>query len=130
MKLAIRCATAALAISITSSHALAALTVDAYRQMQKQHGEDNPAIALQVRMYLDGLLDGLFMLSHDLPEKKKTWCIPDDQQISDEMALELFEKELQMRGEEYAEFGELGIEIPFSLVMTDALQRTFPCKGK
>jgi hypothetical protein len=120
----------ALALALASARTLAALTVDDYRQMQKQHGDDNPAIELQVRMYLDGLLDGLFMLSHDLPAEKKTWCIPDNQQITDEMALELFKKELQMRGEEYAEFGELGIEIPFSLVMTDALQRTYPCKNK
>ena len=52
------------------------------------------------------------------------------QEITDEVALELFEKELQQRGKEYAEFAELGIQVPFSLVMVDALQRAFPCRGK
>ena len=113
-----------------ASTAQAALTVDGYREMQEKYGKDNEAIDLQVRMYLDGLLDGLFMATSDLPADKRTWCIPDDQQMTDELALKLFEKELKHRGAEYKEFSELGIQVPFSLVMVDALQRAFPCKGK
>lgn len=120
--------TIALVLTLAAGHAQAALTVDGYREMQEKYGKDNEAIELQVRMYLDGLLDGLFMLSHDLPEDKKSWCIPDDQEITDEVALQLFDNELKERGKEYAEFGELGIQVPFSLVMVDALQRAFPCQ--
>ena len=120
----------ALVLLLAAANANAALTVDGYREMQEKYGKDNEAIQLQVRMYLDGLLDGLFMLSHDLAEDKKSWCIADDQEITDDVALELFENELKHRGDEYAEFGELGIQVPFSLVMVDALQRAFPCKGK
>ncbi len=114
---------------LATTSAQAALTVDAYREMQEKHGKDNEAIELQVRMYLDGLLDGLFMASHDLPEDKKSWCIPDDQQLTDQLALELFENELKERADEYAEFSDLGIQVPFSLVMVDALNRAFPCKN-
>lgn len=110
--------------------AQAALTVDGYREMQEKHGKDNEAIELQVRMYLDGLLDGLFMASQDVADDKKSWCIPDDQQMTDELAFKLFQDELKERADEYAEFSELGIQIPFSLVMVDALQRAFPCKHK
>lgn len=115
---------------LLASSAQAALTVDSYREMQDKYGKDNEAIDLQVRMYLDGLLDGLFMATSDLPENKRSWCIPDDQQMTDELALNLFEKELKIREAEYTEFSELGIQVPFSLVMVDALQRAFPCKGK
>lgn len=118
-----------LVLLLSASTLEAALTVDGYREMQEKYGKDNEAIELQVRMYLDGLLDGLFMLSHDLPEDKKSWCIPEDQEITDEVALKLFENELVHRGDEYTEFGELGIQVPFSLVMVDALQRAFPCRG-
>ncbi|MEP5566627.1 MAG: hypothetical protein ABJN62_02225 [Halioglobus sp.] len=117
-------------ILMLTSAAQAALTVDGYREMQEKYGKDNEAIDLQVRMYLDGLLDGLFMGTSDVPEDKRSWCIPDDQQMTDELALKLFEKELKLRGGEYKEFSELGIQVPFSLVMVDALQRAFPCKGK
>lgn len=110
--------------------AQAALTVDDYEKMQKKHGKDNQALELQVRMYLDGLLDGLFMASRDVPREKPSWCIPDDQPMTDELALDLFEKELKTRKAEYAEFAELGIQIPFSLVMVDALQRAFPCQKR
>lgn len=107
-----------------------ALTVDDYQKMQQEHGKDNQALELQVRMYLDGLLDGLFMASRDVPQEKQSWCIPDDQPMTDELALELFEQELKARRAEYAEFAELGIQIPFSLVMVDALQRAYPCKRR
>ncbi|MEP4147959.1 MAG: hypothetical protein ABJL54_12095 [Halioglobus sp.] len=117
-------------LCLLASGAQAALTVDSYREMQDKYGKNNEAIDLQVRMYLDGLLDGLFMATSDLPENKRSWCIPDDQQMTDELALNLFEKELQIREAEYTEFSELGIQVPFSLVMVDALQRAFPCKGK
>ena len=40
----------------------------------------------------------------------------------------LFQKELKLRKDEYAEFSELGIDVPFSLVMVDALQRAYPCR--
>ena len=110
--------------------AQAALTVDDYEKMQKKHGKDNQALELQVRMYLDGLLDGLFMASRDVPREKQSWCIPDDQPMTDELALDLFEKELKTRKAEYTEFAELGIQIPFSLVMVDALQRAFPCQKR
>lgn len=118
----------ALVLLVLASGAQGALTVDDYQKMQKKHGKDNQALQLQVRMYLDGLLDGLFMASRDVPEDKRSWCIPDDQPMTDELALELFEKELKARRAEYAEFAELGIQIPFSLVMVDALQRAFPCQ--
>lgn len=108
----------------------AALTVDSYYEMQSKHGKDNEAINLQVQMYLDGLLDGLFMASQDVPKDKKAWCIPDHQQVTDQLARELFENELRERADEYAEFAELGIQVPFSLVMADALQRAYPCKSK
>ncbi len=114
-------------IFLLAGQAQAALTVDGYLEMQEKHGKDNAAIDLQVRMYLDGLLDGLFMGSSDVPEEKKAWCIPDDQQMTDELALKLFQKELKTRAAEYQEFSELGIQVPFSLVMVDALQRAFPC---
>ena len=117
----------ALIMSLAAASAQAALTVDGYYEMQKKHGKNNEALELQVRMYLDGLLDGLFMASSSLPKDKKSWCIPDDQQMTDELALKLFEKELKVRADEYAEFAELGIQVPFSLVMVDALQRAFPC---
>ena len=106
----------------------AALTVDGYRAMLAKHGKDNEAIDLQVRMYLDGLLDGLVMASSNLPEDKRSWCIPDSQPLTDELAYELFHKELKLRRVEYAEFSELGIDVPFSLVMLDALERRFPCE--
>ena len=117
----------ALIMSLAAASAQAALTVDGYYEMQKKHGKNNEAIELQVRMYLDGLLDGLFMASSNLPKDKKSWCIPDDQQMTDELALKIFENELKVRADEYAEFAELGIQVPFSLVMVDALERTFPC---
>ena len=118
----------ALALTLLlAANAHGALTVEGYYQMQEKHGRDNEAIELQVRMYVDGLLDGLFLISHDLPAEKRAWCIPDDQQITDEVAFELFEKELGLRKKEYAEFAELDIQVPFSLVMVDALQRAFPC---
>ena len=110
--------------------AQAALTVDDYQKMQKKHGKDNQALELQIRMYLDGLLDGLFMASRDVPRDKQSWCIPDDQPMTDELALQLFDKELKAREAEYTEFAELGIQIPFSLVMVDALQRAFPCNKR
>jgi hypothetical protein len=106
----------------------AALTVDGYRAMLAKHGKDNEAIDLQVRMYLDGLLDGLVMASSNLPDDQRTWCIPDSQPLTDELAYDLFQKELTLRGDEYAEFSELGIDVPFSLVMVDALERRFPCR--
>jgi hypothetical protein len=115
---------------LAASSAQAALTVESYHQMKKQHGADNEAIELQVRLYLDGLLDGLLMASRNVPEDRRTWCLPDDQEITGQLALELFENELQQRADEYAEFAELGIQIPFSLVMVDALQRAFPCPIK
>lgn len=118
---------AAVLLATRTTHA--ALTVDGYREMQRQHGKDNEAIELQVRMYVDGLLDGLFMASRNVPEDKQSWCIPENQPMTDELAYELFEKELELREEEYAEFSELGIDVPFSLVMVDALQRAFPCKA-
>jgi hypothetical protein len=121
--------TAIALMMLAAASAQAALTVEGYREMQKKHGKDNEAIELQVHMYLDGLLDGLFMASRNLPEDRKSWCIPDDQQMTDQLALELFESELRERADEYAEFAELGIQIPFSLVMVDALQRAFPCKN-
>lgn len=120
----------AAALLVLTAGAQGALTVDDYQKMQKKHGKDNKALELQVRMYLDGLLDGLFMASRDVPEDKQAWCIPDDQPMTDELALELFEKELKVRKAEYAEFAELGIQIPFSLVMVDALQRAFPCRKR
>jgi hypothetical protein len=104
-----------------------ALTVDGYRAMLAKHGKDNEAIDLQVRMYLDGLLDGLVMASSNLPDDKRSWCIPDSQPLTDELAYELFQNELKLRGKEYAEFSALGIDVPFSLVMVDALERRFPC---
>ena len=113
---------------IATAGARAALTVDGYREMQQKHGADNQAIELQVRMYVDGLLDGLFMASRDVPDDKRSWCIPDDEPMTDELAFELFQKELKLREQEYAEFSELGIDVPFSLVMVDALQRAYPCK--
>ena len=116
-----------LAITLLSTTAHAALTVDDYYKMQKKHGADNKAIELQVRMYLDGLLDGLFMASRDVPKEKQSWCIPESEAMTDELAFKLFNKELKLRKAEYAEFGELGIQIPFSLVMVDALQRAYPC---
>ncbi len=116
-----------LAAVLVSTTVQAALTVEDYQNMQKKHGKDNKAIELQVRMYLDGLLDGLFMVSRDVPKHKQSWCIPSDEQITDELALKLFEKELKARKAEYAEFSELGIQVPFSLVMVDALQRAYPC---
>ncbi len=119
-------ATALLVLATASAEA--ALTVESYREMQEKHGKDSGALELQVRMYVDGLLDGLFMASHNMPEDKKAWCIPDDQQITDELALQLFENELEEREAEYTEFAELGIQVPFSLVMVDALERAFPCK--
>lgn len=115
-------------ILLFSMSAQAALTVDGYRSMQKEHGENNEAIDLQVRMYLDGLLDGLIMATSSVPDDKRSWCIPDDQPLTDELAYELFQKELKIRGKEYAEFSELGIDVPFSLVMVDALERRFPCR--
>lgn len=120
----------AVVLLMLTAGAQAALTVGDYQKMQKQHGKDNQALELQVRMYLDGLLDGLFMASRDVPKDKQSWCIPDDQPMTDELALALFEKELKARKTEYAEFAELGIQIPFSLVMVDALQRAFPCKKR
>lgn len=117
-------------LMLVATSAQAALTVDGYLEMQRKHGKDNEALQLQVRMYLDGLLDGLFMGSHDLPADKRSWCVPDDHQITDELALEIFENELRLRAEEYAEFAELGIDVPFSLVMVDALQRKFPCPDR
>ncbi|MEH6585883.1 MAG: hypothetical protein V7720_04950 [Halioglobus sp.] len=117
----------ALIMSLAAAGAQAALTVDGYYEMQKKHGKNNEAIELQVRMYLDGLLDGLFIVSSSLPKDEKSWCIPDDQQMTDDLALKLFENELKVRADEYAEFAELGIQVPFSLVMVDALQRAFPC---
>ncbi|QFU75791.1 hypothetical protein EY643_09040 [Halioglobus maricola] len=107
----------------------AALTVDGYRDMQAKHGEDNEVLEIQVGMYVDGLLDGLFMISRDLPEEKRGWCIPDDEEITLDLALELFKEELSVRNAEYTEFSELGIQVPFSLVMVDALQRHYPCKS-
>jgi len=121
---------AAALVFVLAGSAHAALTVDGYYEMREKHGKDNAAIDLQVRMYLDGLLDGLFMASSDVPENKKSWCIPDDQQMTDELALKLFQKELKARAAEYQEFSELGIQVPFSLVMVDALQRAFPCNNK
>ncbi len=114
---------------VASAGARAALTVESYYEMLEKHGVDNQAIELQVRMYVDGLMDGLFLISHDLPEEKKSWCIPDDQHITDEIAFELFQQELRLRRDEYKEFAELDIQVPFSLVMVDALQRAFPCGG-
>ena len=111
-----------------TAQAHAALTVDGYKEMQKKHGKNNEALELQVRMYMDGLLDGLFMISRDLPENKKSWCIPDDESVTDELAFKLFKKELSKRRAEYAEFSKLGIQVPFSLVMVDALERAYPCK--
>lgn len=119
--------TAIALMMLAAASSQAALTVDGYREMQEKHGKDNEAIELQVRMYVDGLMDGLFLISHDLPKEKKSWCIPEDREITDEMAFELFEKELALREKEYAEFAELDIQVPFSLVMVDALQRAFPC---
>ena len=119
-----------LLLLVLAMGAQGALTVDDYQKMQQEHGKDNKALELQVRMYLDGLLDGLFMASRDVPQEKQSWCIPDDQPMTDELALELFEKELKARRAEYAEFAELGIQIPFSLVMVDALQRAYPCKRR
>lgn len=116
-------------ILFVSMSAQAALTVDGYRAMQKEHGKNNEAIDLQVRMYLDGLLDGLIMATSSVPDDKRSWCIPDDQPLTDELAYELFQKELKIRGKEYAEFSELGIDVPFSLVMVDALERRFPCRN-
>lgn len=118
------------AIALTmllAASAHGALTVEGYYEMQEKHGADNKAIELQVRMYVDGLLDGLFLISHDLAEDKRSWCIPEDQEITDEVAFKLFQKELKLRRKEYAEFAELDIQVPFSLVMVDALQRAFPC---
>ncbi len=114
---------------LIACQAHAALTVDGYRAMQKEHGKNNEAIDLQVRMYLDGLLDGLVMASSNLPADKRSWCIPDDEALTDELAYRIFHKELKIRGKEYAEFSELGIDVPFSLVMVDALERRFPCKN-
>lgn len=111
-----------------AASAHAALTVDGYRTMQEAHGADNQAIDLQVRMYLDGLLDGLVMATSTLSDEKRSWCIPDNQPLTDELAYELFQQELGLRSKEYAEFSELGIDIPFSLVMVDALERRFPCR--
>ena len=68
------------------------------------------------------------MASSNLPDDQRTWCIPDSQPLTDELAYDLFQKELTLRGEEYAEFSELGIDVPFSLVMVDALERRFPCQ--
>ena len=120
--------TAIALIMLAAASAQAALTVESYREMQEKHGKDNQAIELQVRMYLDGLLDGLFMASRDVPKEKQSWCIPENEAMTDELAFKLFNKELKLRKAEYAEFGELGIQIPFSLVMVDALQRAYPCK--
>lgn len=117
----------ALVMCLAAASAQAALTVDGYYEMQKKHGKNNEALDLQVRMYLDGLLDGLFMASSSLPKDEQSWCIPNDQQMTDELALKIFENELKVRADEYAEFAELGIQVPFSLVMVDALQRAFPC---
>ena len=117
----------ALLLGLATS-AQAALTVDGYRAMQEAHGADNQTIDLQVRMYLDGLLDGLAMATSTLPDEKRSWCIPDNQPLTDELAYELFQQELRLRGKEYAEFSELGIDVPFSLVMVDALERRFPCR--
>lgn len=122
--------TAAALLLIVTAQAHAALTVDGYRAMQEEYGRNNEAIDLQVRMYLDGLLDGLVMASSNLPDDKRSWCIPDKQPLTDELAYELFHKELKLRRGEYAEFSELGIDVPFSLVMVDALERRFPCKKK
>ena len=72
--------------------AQAALTVDDYEKMQKKHGKDNQALELQVRMYLDGLLDGLFMASRDVPREKQAWCIPDDQPMTDELAEDICQR--------------------------------------
>lgn len=118
------------ALAAMTCTAQAALTVDGYYEMQRKHGADNQAIELQVRMYVDGMLDGLFMASRDIPEDKRAWCIPQDRPMTDELAFDLFQKELRLRKEEYAEFSELGIDVPFSLVMVDALQRAFPCGGR
>ena len=117
-----------LGLVLYAAASFGALTVDDYQKMQKKHGADNKAIELQVRMYLDGLLDGLFMASRDVPKEKQSWCIPENEAMTDELAFKLFNKELKLRKAEYAEFGELGIQIPFSLVMVDALQRAYPCK--
>ncbi len=119
-----------IALLLTASRGYAALTVDGYYEMQKKHGKDNEAIDLQVRMYVDGLMDGLFMASRDVPDDKRSWCIPDSESMTDELAFKLFKKELKLRKEEYAEFSELGIDVPFSLVMVDALQRAYPCKKR
>lgn len=113
---------------LTTCTAQAALTVDGYRQMQEKHGKNNEVLEIQVGMYVDGLLDGLFMISRDLPEDKRGWCVPDSEEITLELALELFKRELKIRNAEYTEFSELGIQVPFSLVMVDALQRNYPCK--
>ncbi len=120
--------TAMALLMLAASSAQAAMTVESYYEMREKHGADNEAIALQVRLYLDGLLDGLLMGTRNVPEDQRSWCLPDDREVTGELALELFENELQARAEEYAEFAELGIQIPFSLVMVDALQRAFPCK--
>lgn len=112
---------------LAAANAQAALTVDGYYTIQKKHGNDNEAIELQVRMYVDGLMDGLVLASRDVPDDKRSWCLPDDEPITDELAFKLFNKELKLRREEYAEFSGLGIDVPFSLVMVDALQRAYPC---
>ncbi len=120
--------TAMALLMLAASGAQAAMTVESYYAMREKHGANSEAIALQVRLYLDGLLDGLLMGTRNVPEEKRSWCLPDDREVTGELALELFENELQARADEYAEFAELGIQIPFSLVMVDALQRAFPCK--